>query len=69
MNHNVVNKVGLKNCLDATVEDQGVMEDLRSLVINGFYDEKMGKTLQVRVVCSLGDNLEQNDGDYRTSIL
>ena len=37
-----------------------VMDDLRSLVEDGIYDEQTNKTLQVRVICNLGDNL----GEY-----
>ena len=67
LNEKVVKKVGLKECLEATTDGYGVLEDLRNLVVNGYYDEKTGRMLQVRIVCSLGDNLEQNEGDYRTN--
>ena len=44
-------KFGLKECLKV------VMEELKSTVINGIFDKQLNKTLQVRVIVSLGDNL------------
>ena len=38
---------------------QKVITDLKNLVIEGIYDKKTDKIIQVRVMCSLGDNLEQ----------
>ena len=44
---------GLAFCLKKTIEE------LSNLVKFGIYDKKLKKTLEVRVICSLGDNLEQ----------
>ena len=37
------------------------MIDLEDLVNNGLYDKKTNSTIQVRIISSLGDNLEQNE--------
>ena len=37
------------------------MSDLKRLVLEGLFDKKTNIALQVRIVCSLGDNLEQNE--------
>jgi hypothetical protein len=49
-----VEKFGYHKCL------KYVMLDLEKLVDEGLIDERTGKILQVRVICSLGDNLENN---------
>ena len=49
-----VERFTLRICLEET------MLDLKNLVNTGIFDKKMNKILQVRVMCSLGDNLEQN---------
>ena len=46
-----VEEHGLGRCLEK------VIFDLKELVIHGLFDEKSGKTLQIRVICNLGDNL------------
>ena len=48
-----IENLGLKYCLQST------MLELRSLVINGIYDAKTEKNIDVRIIASLGDNLEQ----------
>ena len=45
---------GLKRCL------KEILSELDILIKEGFYDEKLKTTIQVRVICSLGDNLESN---------
>ena len=50
-----VDDFGLAICLEET------MLELKTLVEEGFFDEKTQTTLSVRVIASLGDNLEQND--------
>ena len=46
---------GLNMCLEKT------MLELRNLVHQGLFDKKSNKILQVRIIASLGDNLEQNN--------
>ena len=48
-----IDKFGLKECLEE------VLLELRSIVLQGIFDKKSNKNLQVRVIASLGDNLEQ----------
>ena len=50
-----VDDFGLDICFEET------MSELKVLVEEGFFDEKTQTTLSVRIICSLGDNLEQND--------
>ena len=38
-----------------------VWSELKNLVNEGIFDEKTNSILQVRVISSLGDNLEQNE--------
>ena len=45
----------IENCL------KSIIEDLKALVENGIWDETFKKRLQIRIIASLGDNLEQND--------
>ena len=44
---------GLSVCLKATIDE------LKKLVLEGLYDKKFKRHIQVRVISSLGDNLEQ----------
>ena len=37
------------------------MTELKDLVNNGLYDKKTNSIIQVRIISSLGDNLEQNE--------
>ena len=46
-----IDHFGLSFCL------REVMEEVKNLVQHGIYDNKSKKTLQVRVICQLGDNL------------
>ena len=48
-----VDEFGLETCLTP------IMSELKEMVLEGIYDEKTKHNLQVRVVASLGDNLEQ----------
>ena len=50
-----VDDFGLDVCFEET------MSEWKVLVEEGFFDEKTQTTLSVRIICSLGDNLEQND--------
>ena len=50
-----VKEFGLSKCLETSIKE------LRLLVENGCFDEKSQHTLQVRLIASLGDNLEQNE--------
>ena len=50
-----VKEFGLQKCLVPS------MTELKQLVNNGFFDEKSKTNLQVRVIASLGDNLEQHE--------
>ena len=45
------------------------MDGPKDLVENGIFDEKSQTTLQVRVMCSLGDNLEQNEVEFQVIYL
>ena len=49
-----IDHFGLNTCL------KNPISQLKSLVNEGFYDNETKRTFQVRVICSLGDNLEQN---------
>ena len=44
---------GLSFCLKQTIDE------LRTLVDQGIYDEKLKRKITVRIMCCLGDNLEQ----------
>ena len=48
-----VENFGLKFCLENT------MAELKHLVTSGIYDEKTKNQIQIRIIASLGDNLEQ----------
>ena len=50
-----ISQFGLSKCLEKPIND------LKELVVNGFYDEQRDITLQVRVISCLGDNLGQNE--------
>ena len=50
-----VDDFGLDMCFEQT------MLEWKTLVEEGFFDEKTQTTLSVRIICSLGDNLEQNN--------
>ena len=50
-----VDDFGLDMCFEQT------MLEWKMLVEEGFFDEKTQTTLSVRIICSLGDNLEQNN--------
>ena len=56
LNQNDIREFGLRKCLEP------IMIDLKTLVCDGYYDEKLNTTLDVRVIASLGDNLGQNEG-------
>ena len=48
-----IDEFGLKVCLEE------VLLELKNIVLEGIFDKKSNKNLQVRVIASLGDNLEQ----------
>jgi len=48
-----VDEFGIEKCLEP------IMSELKKLVLEGIFDIKTKKVLQVRIVANLGDNLEQ----------